>query len=252
MVAQPVFFAQFEFAFEMRGGAISQPMIDIIGTRFARRGAQQTFADCVESVRNHGPKMLRDNMDGIIHKHCWIIGLSMMILSACQTDNIDYDNLDVKEVSLNGFYAYILPASTVEIMGWTQTITMTGFDTHCSQSDTIYRENPIWITYQDGRSQAPFAVAIAPTASHTWNFSRSVDTITVAANFIEDEQVEYYEIEDSEHLLFRFEDDIGMQVVVLTSQDKLGIEQSISLIRQLLYSGPNETSIGNPWEKVCK
>lgn len=191
-------------------------------------------------------------MDKITRKHCWIIGLSIMILGACQTDNIDYDNLDVKEVSSNGFYAYILPALTVENMGWTQTISMTGFDTHCNQSDTVYRENPIWITYLDGTSQAPFAVAIAPTASHTWNFSRSVDTVTVAADFIEGEQVEYYEIEDSDNLLFRFEDDIGMQVLVLTSKDKLGTEQSISLIGQLLYFGPNKTSIGNPWKKGCE
>ncbi len=196
----------------------------------------------------------------IIHRKLhWLIMLNMvMLLSACQTDDIDYDNLSVDEISSNGFYAYTLPETIVEEKGWSRTIRMNGFDTHCNQTDTIYRENPIWITYkdgvlhQDGMFHAPFALAIGPTPHYLWSSNRETDAREIRASYIVNSRVEYYKMEDSDSVLYRFEDDLGMQVVILSWQDTLGIDEAISLISQLEYDGPNKDTIGNPWERACE
>ncbi len=189
----------------------------------------------------------------IIHRKLhWLIMLNMvMLLSACQTDDIDYDNLSVDEISSNGFYAYTLPETIVEEKGWSRTIRMDGFDTHCNQTDTIYRENPIEITYQDGTLPAPLSIDIAP-GSNIWNSSRDSDFLATDVTFVENGQIEYYEIVESGDLLLKFEDDIGMQIEVSVKKEKLSIDEAISLISQLEYDGPNKDTIGNPWERACE
>ncbi|MEQ8676716.1 MAG: hypothetical protein RLP44_31030 [Aggregatilineales bacterium] len=177
--------------------------------------------------------------------------VALLMLRPFQKEDVDTSNMTIDEVSSYGFYAYILPDEIIESRGWTQTISMVSLDSHCRQIDTIYRENPIWIAYQDGTSRAPFFIAIAPTYSHSYNGNWTSETSEVEASFDPHLGVEYY-IGDSGHLALKFVDDIGMQVVVNAWQDKLSVDEVMILISQLEYAGSNRDTLGNPWDNVCE
>lgn len=183
---------------------------------------------------------------------CGLIFLGLSIIQEQMDENLTIDEILNKE-----FYVYLLPNDIVKSEGWEQTILMySSFDEHCYQEDTIYRGNPIIIQYRNEKLNSQFSIAIEPILPGVWNSqANDIRQEIVQIDFIKGGGIEYYTIEDdniskSDVTSFRFEDDIGMQVII--NVWNLSVTESLSLISRLEYSGPDKTVVGNPWQKICE
>lgn len=152
---------------------------------------------------------------------------------------------EITRLTLRGFYVYVLPESYTDA-GWQREVRMHSYKYHCS-GDSQPRWNPISIDYRNAEAHR-FVIRIAPT-NPIWDPRRETAPISLPVEWIPSQEGAIYGTEEGGYGI-RIEDRFGMIAVIYTGG--LNIEYLQEAISRLEYRGPDISTVGNPWEDICR
>lgn len=177
--------------------------------------------------------------------------LTVLPLSSC-TSNQNVEAIITPISSLDsikgaGFYVYTLPQTIVTENEWQAEVYMYSFDAHCNPAnDTLF--NPVSIAYRDKSGEPILNIRVSPSDGILGG-SASAGDIQLDSKWVSEGKGHYYVRENGE-VIIRFVDTWGMDVVI--SSTHLSLDELVSIIEQLEYSGPNLDTVQNPWSKACE
>jgi hypothetical protein len=173
-----------------------------------------------------------------------LIALGLLLTSRCS--NLSSDPVrSIDELSQAGFYAYILPSSYENELGWTRIIKLSSFDKQCSNFFSEDTWNPIYISYT-ANNQRILEIRISPQDA-IWDLSKPTHPIDINATWIPIRQGEFY-FTDQGQTFIKVKDNFGLDVIFSST---LSPQATVEIINWLEYAGPEENEVTNPWQTAC-
>lgn len=175
-----------------------------------------------------------------------LFGLLFALVSCKSSKDTDlYPTIE--EIIDAGFYVYVLPASFSESGNITTDYRIFSWNLHCDRAEPSREYSRMRIIYGiRGVDEHRFQINITPKDTIT-NHSVEAKSVTLRSPYIPTKLGEYY-IAENGIIFVRFKDMFGMDTYVSSSFD---IGETIAMINQLEYRGPDISSVGNPWEDIC-
>lgn len=168
-----------------------------------------------------------------------MIVIVMMGIAACsQTQPLapSYD-----ELSREGFYAYVVPDNLSQQRGWSQSISIWDYTFHCRGDNN---ENPISVKYRDESGSIVLEVLIGNWTG-AWEWSKIRESVRLSTTWSKSSEGEYYITSSQGTPVLMFTDQFGFQVQIWS---KYSVVETIDIINQLEYVGPDPATVINPWD----
>ena len=179
-----------------------------------------------------------------------IIIIATSFLPACGNDankETEQHITSLTQLIKYGYYTFVLPSYIEERLGWHKEIYMWSKNAHCKGISSSQMWNPVILHYFDNEEIKKLSIVISPF-DEIWNHWQLHTEIPLSSKWINGDIVQYEMLEDGA-IRFFFEDIFAMNVTIWST---LSLEESINIIAELEYLGPEPDSINNPWESACE